>query len=163
VLFRLRQGDSEVNSPPISVNAGTPRYWRLHTDARTGGLGAGSPRLRAGWLAQQIVFAARGGGPFVLAYGSATAVSSALPIETLVPGYETPAAPAIGIAAPASADVAALGGADRLTAPIDAKRWLLWSTLVLGVIVLGWMAWRLSKQLGSPSTGADDAARRPVD
>ncbi len=154
VLFRLRQADGEVNSPPISVSAGTPRYWRLHVDPRSGGLGAGSPKLRAGWLPQQIVFAARGGGPFVLAYGSATAASSALPIQTLVPGYDTPAAPAIGTAAPASTDVTALGGAERLTAPIDAKRWLLWSTLVLGVVVLGWMAWRLSRQISSPA--ADD-------
>lgn len=150
VLFRLRQGDGENHSPPISVNAGAARYWRLHVDPRNGGLGAGLPRLRAGWLPLQIVFAARGGGPFMLAYGSATAASGALPIQTLVPGYDTPAAPAIGIAAVASADVAALGGAERLTAPIDARRWLLWSTLVFGVIVLGWMAWRLSLQMSLP-------------
>jgi Protein of unknown function (DUF3999) len=155
VLFRLRQGDSEVNSPPLGVNAGASRYWRLHIDPRSGGLGAGPPQLRAGWLPQQIVFATRGGGPFMLAYGSATAAPSSLPIQTLVPGYDTPSAPTIGTAAPANADVTALGGAERLTAPIDAKRWMLWSTLVLGVIVLGWMAWRLSRQVALPA--ADDA------
>jgi hypothetical protein len=40
-----------------------------------------------------------------------------------------------------------------LTKPIDAKRWLLWSTLALGVIVLAWMAWRLSRQMSAPAAG----------
>jgi hypothetical protein len=155
VLYRLRQGDSEVNSPPITVNGVALRYWRLHVDSNAGGLGAGLPRLRAGWLPQRIVFAARGGSPFVLAYGSSTALSNALPIQTMVPGYNTPAAPTIGVATPQSTSVEALGGAERLTRPIDAKRWLLWSTLVLGVLVLGWMAWRLSHQMSAPA--ADDA------
>jgi hypothetical protein len=115
--------------------------------------------MRAGWLPQQLVFAARGGSPFVLAYGSSTAMSNALPIRTLVPGYDTPAAPAIGVAKPQSTNVEALGGAERLTRPIDAKRWLLWSTLVLGVIVLGWMAWRLSRQMSLPATN-DTPARK---
>ncbi len=149
VLFRLRQGDGELNSPPISVSAGTSRYWRLHIDPHTGGLGPGMPTLRAGWLPPQIVFAARGSGPFMLAYGSATTESNALPIRTLVPGYETPDAPTIGVAKPSSANVEALGGAARLAKPVDAKRWLLWSMLVLGVAVLGGMAWKLSRELST--------------
>jgi Protein of unknown function (DUF3999) len=160
VLFRLRQGDGEVNSPPVMVNGIALRYWRLHVDPNTGGLGAGLPRLRAGWLPQRIVFAARGSGPFVLAYGSSTATSNALPIQTMVPGYDTPAAPALGTATAQSTNIEALGGAERLTRPIDAKRWLLWSTLVLGVLVLGWMAWRLSHQMSAPASDDDTPAKR---
>jgi hypothetical protein len=163
VLYRLRQGDGEVNSPPITVNWIALRYWKLHVDASAGGLGTGPPRMRAGWLPQQIVFAARGDSPFVLAYGSSTALSNVLPIQTLVPGYDTPAAPAIAIARPQSTNVEALGGAERLTKPIDAKRWLLWSTLVLGVLVLGGMAWRLSKQLDSSAPAVDATSHRHDD
>jgi hypothetical protein len=50
-----------------------------------------------------------------------------------------------------------------LTKPIDAKRWLLWSTLVLGVLVLGGMAWRLSKQLDSSAPAADATSHRHED
>jgi hypothetical protein len=160
VLFRLRQGDTEVNSPPMVVNGVALRYWRLHVDPNAGGLGTGQPRLRAGWLPQRIVFAARGSGPFVLAYGSAAATSNALPIQTMVPGYDTPAAPAMGTATAQSANIEALGGAERLTRPIDAKRWLLWSTLVLGVLVLGWMAWRLSHQMSAPAPNDDPTSKR---
>ncbi len=162
VLFRLRQGDGEVTSPPIVVNAGAPRYWRVHVDPRIGGLGAGRPMMRAGWLPQQIVFAARGSGPFVVAYGSATTESSALPIRTLVPAYDTPEAPAIGAAVPRSGNAQALGGDARLSKPIDSKRLLLWSTLVLGVAMLGWMAWRLSRELAVPA-GVDATASKRDD
>jgi hypothetical protein len=84
-------------------------------------------------------------------------------MRTLVPGYETPAAPTIGTARPATAGPETLGGAARLARPIDAKRWLLWATLVLGVVVLGWMAWRLSGQLDAAAKGAADAAGREAD
>lgn len=162
VLYRLRQGDGEVTSPAIVAHGTPARYWRLQVDPSSGGLGTGLPRLRAGWLPQKIVFAARGSGPFVLAYGSATAVSNALPIQTLVPGYNTALAPAIAVALPRSASGDTLGGAERLTKPIDAKRWLLWSTLVLGVAVLGWMAWRLSRQMSEPP-GTAALAPKPDD
>jgi len=161
VVYRLRQGDGEVTSPPLMADGVALRYWRLHIDPDAGGLGRGLPRLRAGWLAQHIVFPARGGSPFVLAYGSATVRANALPIQSLVPGYGTPAAPAMATARPQSTNVEALGGAERLTRPVDAKRWALWSTLALGVIVLGWMAWRLARQMSD--AGADMASVRQDD
>ena len=37
VLCRLRQGDGEVNSPPVMVNGIALRYWRLHVDPNAGG------------------------------------------------------------------------------------------------------------------------------
>jgi len=34
----------------------------------------------------------------------------------------------------------------------DLKKWGLWSALLAGVVVLAWMAWRLSKQMQGPDT-----------
>jgi hypothetical protein len=52
-----------------------------------------------------------------------------------------------------------LGGKARLQAQIDWKRWSLWGALVLGVLVLGAMAWHLTRQLGTASAveKADEA------
>ena len=97
----------------------------------------------------------------MLAYGSSTALSNALPIQTLVPGYDTPAAPAIGCRQAAKHQRRGIGGSRALDQTVDAKRWLLWSTLVLGVVVLGWMAWRLSRQMSA--TGVDTMPRRQDD
>jgi hypothetical protein len=38
-----------------------------------------------------LVFAARGGGPFQLAYGNSAAKAAAFPIDSLLPGYKTDA------------------------------------------------------------------------
>lgn len=161
VVYRLRQADAEVASSPAAVNAGSnARYWMLRVDPNSGGLGSGRPRIRAGWLPQELVFAARGGAPFTIAYGSSTATSSALPIATLVPGYGTTSAPPIGAATVQAGALTPLGGPDRLRKGIDGKRLLLWATLVLGVALLGWMAWRLSRQL-AVSGGDDQPVQKP--
>ena len=52
--------------------------------------------MRAGWTVREIVFAARGEGPFLLAFGNARTQPNALSIETLVPGWGGKAAPPIG-------------------------------------------------------------------
>jgi cytochrome c-type biogenesis protein CcmH/NrfF len=45
-----------------------------------------------------------------------------------------------------------------LKRPVDIKRWLLWGSLVLAAIVLGWMAFSLSRQMRNPT-----ASTRPTD
>jgi hypothetical protein len=88
----------------------------------------------------------------VLAYGSARAGPAALAIETLVPGYdrmerEAPSFPMAGTGA-----VDAAQSSRALERPIDAKRWLLWASLALAALVLGWMAYSLSRQMRSASS-----------
>ncbi len=54
--------------------------------------------------------------------------------------------------------VASTGGVQELAGEaaahqrVDVKKWGLWSALLAGVAVLGWMAWRLSKQMQRPDT-----------
>jgi hypothetical protein len=163
IAYRLRQEGGEFTADPTSVFAAGMRYWLLRVDPKSGGFGRGQPRLRAGWAVQQIVFAARGSGPFVLAYGNPNLASSALPITSLVPGYGTAKDPlaAAGTVRPEAST--ALGGAMRLRPAIDLRRATLWGVLLLGVIVLAWMAWRLSKQMQStpPAQGPAQPDSKP--
>jgi hypothetical protein len=166
VFYRLGEAGGEVSSPPVTVAGGDHRYWLVRADTRAGGAGREAPRLRVGWQAPELVFAARGGAPFMLAYGKHNATAGALPVATLIPGYDAakglPAS--VGVAQPSAS--MQLGGPSRLRAPLDTKRWMLWAILVLGAAILGWMAYRLSRQIGTPSvaaakTGSDDAASPP--
>ncbi|MGH8619331.1 MAG: DUF3999 domain-containing protein [Burkholderiales bacterium] len=163
VVYRLRQAGAEITSPELSLAATTDRYWLLRVDARGGGLGEGLPRLQAGWVPQRLVFAARGAPPFQLAYGNREAQPAAYAIDTLIPGYTEEAAQTIrttatqvspeqvvNVRALQGGTQQALGGEARREAAIDWKRWSLWGALVLGVLVLGVMAWRLSRQLSKP-------------
>jgi hypothetical protein len=158
VLYRLQQPDnSETTSPAFAVSSSPARYWKIAVDPRAGGVGAKPPTLVALWIPQALVFAARGTGPFELGYGSAQARPAALPIETLVPGFDAVTTPAsFATATPGTPTVPPAMAA--LKQPIDAKRWLLWSALGLAAIVLAWMAYALSKQMRTPAADAKDAA-----
>jgi hypothetical protein len=162
VFYRLAQQSGDITSPPFPVAGNERRYWLLHVDPRSGATGQAPPPLRAGWQPQEIVFAARGPAPFTLAYGNLAASAGALPISTLVPGYdsmrELPASVATAAIA-AGAPQIVLGGPERLQKPPDVKRWMLWAALVLGVLVLGWMAWRLSREMAA--TAPDEDAKPP--
>jgi hypothetical protein len=161
VFYRLQQPGGEVTNELVAVPDSGQRYWLLRVDPRSGGSGAEAPRLLAGWQPRALVFAARGTAPFVLAWGNRAAVPGALPIATLVPGYDsTKELPAdVGVARPGAP--VTLGGAERLRAPVDAKRWVLWGSLALAAVVLGWMALRLSRDMGKTSGASRDSPGEP--
>ena len=158
VFYRLEQPGGDVTSAPFPVAGGARRYWLLRVDPRAGAPGE-APPLRAGWQPQEIVFAARGHAPFTLAYGRYQAASGALPIATMVPGYDSAKDPLANVAVARAGEPMTLGGAEQLRKPPDVKRWVLWAALVLGVVALGWMAWRLSREMAAAT--ATDEARTP--
>jgi hypothetical protein len=158
VAYRLRRDGSEITSPELALGVTTDRYWLLRVDQRGGGVGSGAPKLEAGWVPHTLVFAARGEPPFQLAYGNREAKPAGYPIETLIPGYRDASGPriraakagaqqTINVASARALEQQKLGGEARLKEAIDWKRWSLWGTLVLGVLILGAMAWRLMRQL----------------
>jgi hypothetical protein len=155
VVFSLAQDGALRHSPAIELGQAAWREWRVEADAASPGF-ATPPQVTA-WLAPaQIVFVASGQPPFTLAAGRADAPATALPLASLMPGYEPGAQarlPAASLAAPISASTAAptavatTGAGDGA----DTRRWLLWAVLVAGVLALGAMAWRLMK---TPPEGA---------
>ncbi|MCE9640349.1 MAG: DUF3999 domain-containing protein [Betaproteobacteria bacterium] len=172
VAYRLRQQSGEITSPDLAIGVTADRYWLLRVDQRGGGIGSGLPQIQAGWLPHRLVFSARGAPPFLLAYGNGGAKPAAFAIETLVPGYredavqsikaaKTSAAQKVNVRHAAAFPQNELGGAERLRAAIDWKRWSLWGALVVGVLILGAMAWRLMRQLaaGAKAAERDDAAK----
>lgn len=146
IAYRLRQGDTEVSSPEIALATKGDRFWLLRVDQKGGGIGGGAPSLRIGWVAQRLIFAARGAGPFQLAYGSSGVKSAAFAIEAVIPGYKTDAE--FKVRPAKLGDPVTLAGAAQLQAPLDYKKIILWSSLILAVLLLGWMALRLSRQMG---------------
>jgi hypothetical protein len=163
VFYRLRDPGGEVASAPLVIAGGGQRYWLLRVDPRSGGVGRNAPRLAFGWQPQELAFAARGPAPFVLAYGSRSAISGALPLATLVPGYDPAKGPGDNVGVARLGAPIPLGGMQRLVAPIDTRRWILWGTLVLGALALGWMAWRLTREMSvaKPPQGAQPPRREP--
>ena len=158
VAYRLRQNGQEITSPEIAVTPRMRRYWLFRVDQQAGGIGDGPIQVRAGWIAREIVFAARGSAPFILAYGNGKALPNALPMQTLVPGWGSETAPAISLATTGAMQT--LAGAAAARQRIDMKKVALWAALLAGVAVLGFMAWRLWKQLQSV---ADSDSATPLE
>lgn len=153
VFYRISQPDGgDVTSPPFPVAGEGRRYWLVRVDPRSGAAGTPIP-LRVGWRPQEVVFAARGAGPFTLAFGKFQATPGALPIETLIPDYARTRALPAGVAVGQPGARATLGGVERLQKPPDVMRWALWAALGLGALVLGWMGWRLSRDMSAKPGG----------
>ena len=146
--YRVTQNGRQFNSDDVQINRDGRRYWMLRIAQQGGGLGKDNPSLKVGWLADQILFLARGRGPFQLAYGAEGVKSGEVPIAALMMNGDTKGgiqAQSINLGSPI-----ALGGDARLAGasePFPWKKWILWGVLGLGVMLMGWMASRLMGQM----------------
>ena len=146
-FYRVRNTGSERRNDPITIATNSDRYWLARLDQPNGAIGNGLPKLEATWDAQDIVFLARGSGPYLLAYGNGSASVANAPLASPLGGVTVLRAE---LGAPQS-----LGGTARLRpAPrtVPWKMTVLWAVLGLGVMLLAWMAYRLSRELGNRPT-----------
>ena len=157
MAYRLRDRDTEVTSSEIPVMMNSARYWLLRVDQKGGGVGSGAPALKIGWVPQKLVFAARGSAPFQLVYGSSGVKPAAFAIESLIPGYKTDAE--FKVKPAVLGEQVVIAGATQLRAPVDYKKITLWGSLIVGVMLLGWMAFRLSRQVAKPQVKTPDEAK----
>ena len=160
VVFRLTQGGSTQSSPPITWgDARAWREWRLEADASSPGF-TQPPQVTARLAPLQLVFVASGPGPFTLAAGRASASASALPLASVVPGYDASQPlrlPQASLAA--GGDPAAAVPTRAPGSPWDLRQALLWAVLLSGVLALGLMAVRLMRSL--PRAQADEPPAAP--
>lgn len=141
-FYRLKSDGEELRNGPLSITPTTDRYWLIRTDPRQGGLGAAAPHLAVEWIPHEVVFIARGAGPFYLAFGSSVAQSAAGSLSMLPKNLAI---------ASASLSKPELSGGESLLQPLAApfpwKTPLLWAVLIAGAGLLAWMAYRLSKDV----------------
>ena len=138
VLYRLPEAGREVVNDELALPGWPLQQLRVQVDARGGGLGVSAPRLQVALRATQLVFLGRGEPPYRLALGNPSAQSAALPLHTLIPGYQPERLVSLGRAEwvePLAVALESPVGAGR-----DWQRWGLWAVLLLGVGLLALMA-----------------------
>ena len=138
VLYRLPEAGREVVNDALTLPGWPVRQLRMQVDARGGGLGGDMPRMQVALRATQLVFLARGEPPYRLALGNPNAPSAALPLHTLIPGYQAERLAILGraeLAEPLAASVESQAGPSQ-----DWQRWGLWAVLLVGVGLLAAMA-----------------------
>ena len=145
--YRVVQEEQDLTSPPMTFAPTTDRYWQVRTARAGGGVGQGELRLKLRYHPHTLLFLARGEGPYMLAYGSPTATSAAFEPSELaqIPADMTLA----GLPRARAEPPVTLAGTSLLgeTRSFPWSQVLLWSVLVLGVGLLGWLAFGLLRQL----------------
>lgn len=122
------------SAPRVLASATRDRYWKLVAEPATA---AGSPTLRLGYQPEVLMFLSQGAAPYALAVGSATATRRDAPVSVLVDDLRLRNGPTWQPAlARMEGEPEVLAGNAALQPPRDWKRWLLWSLLVLGVLVV---------------------------
>lgn len=154
VLYQLDHRDGALRNAEIAVPAIRMRYFKLAVAEKGGGLGGGVPALEVAWMPEQLLFVARGSGPFALGYGRAQ-----------VEGSRFDAAELIDSALPPGADprrdlpretatlgpVRAVGDPSVLEPrrePPAAKTVALWGVLVGSVAIVVALSVRLLRRIG---------------
>jgi hypothetical protein len=165
-FYRLTRDGVELTSPAAALYGSAERNVLLRVDSRSGGLGVGMPKLIVEWQPSSIVFAARGEGPYRLAYGNPNAHPSSLVLTQLMPGYEPGreyALPAAKTGDPVAQGVTEPGVVETVVKKAGTKQGVLWLVLLAGVALLGWMAWKLGRQLGVDQRGAEQQAAKKAE
>ncbi len=141
-FYRVSTGSSEHANEPIRIPINTDRFWLARQIRPTGSIP--DLKLQVAWDALDVVFLAQGAGPFVLAYGNASVDPASVTLDPLVKG--------VTVIQAQTGPSYVLGGADRLRPPPRTLPWrmaILWVALGLGVVLLAWMAYGLSRELGN--------------
>ena len=149
-FYRLQRGESVIESPPREIRRRIAREWMARVDSSTAGIGSAPPKLEAQWRASQVVFVARGPGPFRLAFGDPDAKAAWVSVSSLMPDYKR----GDELKLPVAAVGAIEGGPPRRLsflpariAAVGPRKLALWATLIVAVAILAFMAWRLYRQM----------------
>jgi hypothetical protein len=147
LLYRLTQNGQDVVQNELQLSGQPVQQLKLTVDERGGGLGTQAPTVKYAVRATQLVFLARGPGPYTLALGSATAKAASLPLSTLIPDYSPAKLATLGRA---SVDVGAVPTPAAATVPVsvdtDWKKFGLWAVLLLSVLFLAAMAFSMLRK-----------------
>ena len=154
-------GAPDLHSPPVRLDGAAWQALRLETFGPISQLGHGAPTIRIGVRPRQLVFVARGTGPFMLARAMAGDKTAPMALAALLPGRAPDAA--LPDATATLTPLAASGGAASApatpvapTAPTpDAGTPWLWAALLAGLALMAAMAWSLLRK-------PKDATRAPA-
>ncbi|KPN89149.1 DUF3999 domain-containing protein [Pseudomonas nunensis] len=148
LLYRLTQNGQDVVQNELQLSGQTVQQLKLTVDERGGGLGTEAPTVKFAVRSTQVVFLARGAGPYTLALGSATVKTANLPLSTLIPDYSPAKFAALGKATVDSgaAVTQAPTAVAAATADTNWKKFGLWAVLLLSVLFLAVMAFSLLRK-----------------
>ena len=154
VVYQLDHRDGALRNAEISVPPIRQRYFKLDVDEKGGGLGSGIPALEVAWMPEQLLFVARGAGPFALGYGRAQVAGSRFDASELIQSALPPGADPRRDLPRETAQLGvqrAVGDPSVLeprSEPPSARTLALWGVLVGSVAIVLALSVRLLRRMG---------------
>jgi len=148
LLYNLKIDQNHLANPDMHLTVTSHRYWRVQI-LNSGGDFGGEPQLRLGWIPEQLLFVATGESPFTLTYGSAKVAAVMAPLGQLLSERSIKQHGSLIKSAKLGSAID-FGDRSRLEPPrpkLDWKKYILWAVLIVGVLLLAFMAFRLFKQM----------------
>ncbi len=149
-FYHLRSNADSVESEPMIIEAQRARRWKVAIDR---GRSNGAFKLAVGWRPDKLIFVAQGDGPYQLVAGRAADRTDGFPQQAKFSDtaiYEL----AQDSRNTTNAELGQryeLAGPDQLRVRPKSEwgQWVLWVSLSFAVMLVGWMALSLMRQLKS--------------
>jgi hypothetical protein len=147
LFYSLSEGGDTIRNTPARVGRITDREWLLEPVGRATWRPDRLPRLKLGWRPHELLFLARGAGPYTLAYGSARVDAEDAPVDALLATLGG-ANPAEGAGTATLGMPRDLAGEEALNPPPPLRRLTLWAVLIVAVLALGALALGVLRDTG---------------
>lgn len=160
VVYRIERDGAEQIGPAIDVAAGSYVGIKLVLDETAPPFGA-PPAVAVRLPPRELIFLARGAAPYSLSVGLADASRTALPLASLVPGYERDAERKFALAALGTprVDEKRLPRSASLLFGLDTRTFVLWAVLIGAVLLLSVFAFSLLRKANRPPPGSSAEQR----
>ncbi len=151
LIYELSLEGKRLTSEPVSCTATIDRHWRLRIFHDGAGLSEQRPpRLELGWQGDQLLFIARGQGPYTLAFGSSKAHAGPYPLDNLILAAMRDARSETLIRPIEPGPIQILGGEEARKPHLSSAFWkklLLWVVLIGGVLLLALMTRTIAREM----------------
>ncbi len=149
LFYTLHENGIELNNEPLKIARSANRFYRLEVLQDGTGLEKKLPKLELGYVPHELIFMARGAGPFILAVGNGSMKKEDRQNNrTILQDFNDGKGNSL-IHKAALTEKLVLGGETvlQLRSVRPWKKIILWLVLVGGVVILGIMVWSLSRKM----------------
>ena len=152
-FYQITQDGQTRRSGALSIGLGHQSEWVIRPQNAAS---SAQPELGLSWQPATLVFLAGGTPPYTLNFGRSEATSASRSLAQVAPGFTAKELNQLeqaqaGELQLGQVNVAGDSAATQAASAARNRTFILWGVLLLGVAVLGWMAWRLIGQIKTGS------------
>ena len=152
-FYQITQDEQVRRSGALTVPVGRMAEWVIRPLSAAA---TAQPQLGISWQPATLIFLAGGTAPYTLGFGRDDARPASQPLEQVAPGFSVKElgrleAAQLGELQESAAKAAAESLAAQAASSASRRAFILWFVLLLGVTVLGGMAWKLIRQMKAAS------------